>query len=62
LEAEIQALKELVRRLDLDKMDLKSDRDAWKNQAESAHRLLSMSKEASAEQERRGWWPFRRTA
>src|SRR3954465_5397358 len=61
LEAEVQALKELVRRLDLDKVDLKSDRDAWKNQAESAQRLLTVSKEASAEQ-RRGWWPWRRSA
>jgi hypothetical protein len=34
LEAEIAALKELVRRLDLDKEDLKSERDAWKQQAE----------------------------
>src|SRR5215217_1440983 len=45
LEAEIQALKELVRRLDLDKQelvrrfdqdrqDLRADRDAWKVQAE----------------------------
>src|SRR3954454_15046168 len=54
LEAEVQALKELVRRLDLDKMDLKSDRDAWKNQAESAQRLLSASKGNAAEQKRHG--------
>jgi hypothetical protein len=61
LEAEVQALKELVRRLDLDKVDLKSDRDAWKNQAESAQRLLTVCKEASAER-RRGWWPWQRSA
>lgn len=48
LEAEIQALKELVRRLDLDKQDLKSERDAWKGQAEATQRLLSV---ASAPQE-----------
>src|SRR3954462_12831073 len=62
LEAEVQALKELVRRLDLDKMDLKSDRDAWKNQAESAQRLLPTSKEAQKERLSRPWWPFRRSA
>jgi len=62
LEAEVQALKELVRRLDLDKMDLKSDRDAWKNQAESAQRLLTVSKESLAEPQRPSWWPWRRSA
>src|SRR4051812_34317770 len=62
LEAEVQALKELVRRLDLDKTDLKSDRDAWKNQAESAQRLLTVSKEAPKEPQRRSWWPWRRSA
>jgi len=62
LEAEVQALKELVPRLDLDKLDLKSDRDAWKNQAESAQRLLTMSKESPVEPQRRSWWPFRRSA
>jgi hypothetical protein len=62
LEAEVQALKELVRRLDHDKLDLKTDRDAWKNQAESAHRLLSVYKEAPAEPQRRGWWPWRRAS
>ncbi len=65
LEAEIQAPKDLVRRLDmdkqdlvrrfdLDKQDLKADRDAWKSQAE---RLA-----LSAPQERRSWWLFRRRA
>src|SRR4051794_5733322 len=47
LETEIQGLKELVRRLDLDKQDLKSDRDAWKGQAESAQRLLSVASSPS---------------
>ena len=57
LEAEVQALKELVRRLDLDKLDLKSDRDAWKNQAESAQRLLTTSKEAQKERPSRPGGP-----
>src|SRR3954453_22868687 len=64
LEAEIQALKELVRRLDLDKQelvrrsdqdkqDLKVDRDRW---AEQAQRL------ALTGPTRRLWWPWRRSA
>lgn len=47
LETELQGMKELVRRLDLDKQDLKSDRDAWKGQAESAQRLLSVASSPS---------------
>ena len=47
LETELHGLKELVRRLDLDKQDLKSDRDAWKGQAESAQRLLSVASSPS---------------
>jgi hypothetical protein len=41
LEAQIQGLQEIIRRLDGDKADLKADRDAWRAQAESAQRLLS---------------------
>src|SRR3954452_9321053 len=63
LEAEIQALKELVRRLDLDKQelvrrfdqdkqDLKVDRDRW---AEQAQRL------ALTGPPRQLWWPWRRS-
>src|SRR4051812_32443965 len=33
LKAEVQALKELVRRLDRDKDDLKAERDRWAQQA-----------------------------
>jgi hypothetical protein len=67
LEAEIQALKELVRRLDLDKQemarrfdldkqDLKADRDAWKSQAER----LAL---AGPAQQQRGLWSWwRRSA
>src|SRR4051794_10084605 len=62
LEAEIQGLKELVRRLDLDKQDLKSDRDAWRHQAETAQRLLSVAQETSQEASRGRWWGlFRRS-
>ncbi len=73
LEAQIQALKELVRRLDTDKQDmarrfdqdkedLKADRDAWKHQAE---RLLLAAPVAAPppvapKVEPRGWWPWRR--
>jgi excisionase family DNA binding protein len=64
LEAEIQALKELVRRLDQDRQelvrrfdqdrqDLRADRDAWKGQAE---RL------AITGPTRRSWWLWRRSA
>jgi hypothetical protein len=53
LEAEIQGLRELVRRLDLDKQDLRADRDAWKNQAEAAQRLLSVAQTTVVEASRR---------
>ena len=53
LKAEIDALKELVRRLDKDKEDLKVERDRWAQQAE---RL------ALAGPPRRGWWPWTRSA
>jgi len=61
-EADVQTLKELVSRLDRDKQDLKSDRDAWKTQAESAQHLLTTSKESPTERQRRSWWPFRRAS
>src|SRR3954447_5568396 len=75
LEAEIQALKELVRRLDLDKQelirrfdqdkqDLKAERDRWAAQAE---RLVLAPPQPLALQPADpppswGWWPFRRSA
>jgi hypothetical protein len=49
LRAEIAALKELVRRLDQDKEDLKAERDKWSVQAE---RL------ALAAPVRRGFWDW----
>src|SRR4051794_4004360 len=66
LEAEIQAMRELVRRLDQDKQemarrfdqdrqDLRADRDAWKSQAER----LALAGPAGA---RQGWWPWKRSA
>src|SRR3954447_14344080 len=75
LEAEIQALRELVRRLDLDKQelvrrfdqdkqDLKAERDRWAAQAE---RLALAPPQPSAPPpdaplSSRGWWPWRRSA
>jgi hypothetical protein len=53
LKSENAALKELIRRLDQDKQDLKTDRDIWRAQAE---RL------ALAGPPRRSWWPWRRLA
>src|SRR4051794_28668230 len=68
LEAEVQALKELVRRLDLDKQemfrrfdldrqDLKAERDRWAGIAEASQRQITHLTE-----QRRGWWPFRKRA
>lgn len=68
LEAEILALKELVRRLDLDKQemvrrfdldrqDLKAERDRWAGIAEASQRQITHLTE-----QRRGWWPFRKRA
>jgi len=53
LKAEIEALKELVRRLDKDKDDLKAERDRWAAQAER----LALTGPA-----KRSWWPWRRSA
>lgn len=53
LKAEVEALKELVRRLDRDKDDLKAERDRWAQQAER----LAL---AAPQRARRSWWPLRR--
>jgi len=52
LEAQVQALKELIQRLDQDKRDLKEERDRWAAQAER----LALAPP------RRPWWPWRRSA
>jgi len=52
LEAKVQALQELVQRLDQDKRDLREERDRWAAQAER----LALAPP------RRSWWPWRRTA
>lgn len=68
LEAEVQALKDLVRRLDLDKQemtrrfdldrqDLKAEKDRWAAIAEASQRQITYLTE-----KRRGWWPFRRAS
>jgi hypothetical protein len=60
LEAEVCALKELVRRLDLEKQeirqDLRAERDAWKAQTEAAQRLLSVAQSSVKERAGRGWF------
>jgi len=41
IDAQIQALREMLRRADARADDLKADRDAWREQAERAQRLLA---------------------
>lgn len=50
LQAQIEGLREILRRSDMAVDDLKADRDHWRKQAESAQRLLS------DQTERRTWW------
>lgn len=50
LDAEITALREMLRRADREADDLRSDRDAWRSQAENAQRLLT------DHSSRRSWW------
>lgn len=49
LDAQIEGLKEIVRRLDDQARDLREDRDQWRGQAEAATRLLT-------DQRQRPWW------
>jgi excisionase family DNA binding protein len=56
LKAEVEALKELVRRLDKDKEDLKAERDRWAHQAERLALAAPAGKAA------RPWWPWKRSA
>jgi excisionase family DNA binding protein len=49
LDAQIEGLKEIVRRLDDQARDLREDRDQWRAQAENATRLLT-------DQRPRPWW------
>ena len=51
LDAEIASLRELLRRADREIDDLRSDRDAWRSQAENSQRLLVDARPA-----RRGWF------
>ena len=50
LDAEITSLREMLRRADREADDLRSDRDAWRSQAENAQRLLT------DQTSRRSWW------
>jgi excisionase family DNA binding protein len=54
LQAQIDGLREILRRADLVADELKADRDHWRKQAESAQRLLS------DQTPRRGWFGWRR--
>jgi excisionase family DNA binding protein len=51
LQAQIEGLREILRRADLVADELKADRDHWRKQAESAQRLLS-----DQTPRRRGWF------
>jgi excisionase family DNA binding protein len=51
LQAQIEGLREILRRADLAAEELKADRDHWRKQAESAQRLLS-----DQTPRRRGWF------
>jgi len=62
LQAQVEALRELVSRLDRDKEDLKrgmedlrQERDRWASQAEAAQRLLLAPPKPEP---KRGWWPW----
>ena len=52
LEAEIASLRELLRRADRETDDLRADRDAWRQQAESASATVKLL----TDQRRGGWW------
>ncbi len=52
LESEIRLLREMLARADDSISDLRKDRDQWREQANSATRLLE------APQRQRRWWPF----
>lgn len=57
LESEIRLLREMLARADDTISDLRKDRDQWREQANSATRLL----EAPQRRPQRGWWPFSRS-
>lgn len=50
LEAQIEALRDVLRRADQQLADVREDRDRWRAQAEHATRLLT------DQRERRPWW------
>jgi hypothetical protein len=54
LEAENKLLREMISRLDHNRLDLQADRDAWKGQAER----LALVAHVPAPP-RRSWWPWR---
>ena len=55
LQAQIEGLREILRRADLAADELRTDRDHWRKQAESAQRLLS-----DQAPRRRAWFGFGR--
>lgn len=59
LEAEINALKAILEAEKKRADEIREDRDRWAAQAE---RLALPAPIQTPSQERRGWWPFRRTA
>jgi excisionase family DNA binding protein len=50
LDAQLEALREVLRRADQQLADVREDRDRWRAQAEQATRLLT------DQRERRSWW------
>ena len=53
LNAEIVALREMLRRADREADDLRADRDAWRSQAENASITMRM---LTDQRERTSWW------
>jgi excisionase family DNA binding protein len=53
LEAEITALREMLRRADREADDLRADRDAWRSQAENSSATVRLLTDQTS---RRSWW------
>ena len=63
LESEIRLLREMLARADDSISDLRKDRDQWRDQANTATRLLENPRQTAASgPNSRRWWPFSRSA
>ena len=57
-QTDVDSAGQLIKSLQDQVDDLKSDRDSWRQQAETAQQLLAHDREIAEPRQRRSWWKW----